>query len=273
MVEELKNFSKLDTKIMGIVNTTPDSFTDGGQFLEADKAFNHAVRLFKDGADIIDIGGESSRPNAKIVSLDKELKRTIAVIKKLRSITTKSISIDTTKTKVMQIAIENGANFVNDIYALQTDGAIDVVKNSGVEVCLMHMQNNPQTMQNNPKYDNIVDEIKFFFDNRINACLQAGIKQDKIILDVGFGFGKNFEHNIILLKNLSVFKSFGLRLLVGLSRKSMFENIIGKTKPKDRDIASLVAAQIAVQKGADIVRTHNVGFLSDAFKVTRKINE
>jgi dihydropteroate synthase len=219
------------------------------------------------GADIIDIGGESTRPGASEVSLEEELLRTIPIIESLRQKIKQKISIDTSKPEVMKAAIEAGASLVNDVNALQNPGALENVCDTQVDVCLMHMQGKPRTMQQNPKYKNVIDDIKDFFDQRILACKEYGIDESRIILDPGFGFGKTFEHNLEIMNRFSEFKSFGLRLLSGLSRKSMIGTMLNNADVSDRVIGSVTAAIITVQNGADIIRVHDVSETQDALDI------
>ncbi|NBQ34179.1 MAG: dihydropteroate synthase [Gammaproteobacteria bacterium] len=253
--------------IMGVLNVTPDSFSDGGQFTQKEIAIHRAIEMVNQGADIIDIGGESTRPGASEVSLEEELLRTIPIIESLRQKIKQKISIDTSKPEVMKAAIEAGASLVNDVNALQNPGALENVCDTQVDVCLMHMQGKPRTMQQNPKYKNVIDDIKDFFDQRILACKEYGIDESRIILDPGFGFGKTFEHNLEIMNRFSEFKSFGLRLLSGLSRKSMIGTMLNNADVSDRVIGSVTAAIITVQNGADIIRVHDVSETQDALDI------
>ena len=252
---------------MGVLNVTPDSFSDGGQFTQKGIAIHRAIEMVNQGADIIDIGGESTRPGASEVSLEEELLRTIPIIESLRQKIKQKISIDTSKPEVMKAAIEAGASLVNDVNALQNPGALENVCDTQVDVCLMHMQGKPRTMQQNPKYKNVIDDIKDFFDQRILACKEYGIDESRIILDPGFGFGKTFEHNLEIMNRFSEFKSFGLRLLSGLSRKSMIGTMLNNADVSDRVIGSVTAAIITVQNGADIIRVHDVSETQDALDI------
>ena len=244
--------------IMGIVNVTPDSFSDGGQFFNTTAALNHAMQLLDEGATILDIGGESTRPGAPDVSLEDELQRVIPLINAIREQSDCVISIDTSKAEVMRQAIEAGADIVNDVRALQEPGAIDVVAQyPEVAVCLMHMQGQPRSMQNAPHYDDLASEINDFFNQRIAACEAAGIKQSQLILDPGFGFGKTLKHNYQILAQLNDYAQLGLPLLAGLSRKSMIGNLLNRDT-KDRLAGSLAGALIAAQNGAHIIRVHDV---------------
>ena len=257
---------------MGIVNVTPDSFSDGGQFSTTNAAVAHAMRLAEEGADILDIGGESTRPNATPVGLQQELDRVIPVIEALAKQINIPISIDTYKPQVMQAAIAAGVSMVNDVRALQEDGALAIVAKSDVGVCLMHMQGTPQTMQENPHYENVVSEVKAFLADRLRATMNrtnghAGLKAERVVLDPGFGFGKTREHNISLIQNLESLTELGQPLLVGLSRKS----VLGGDNADARLYASIAAAVIAAQKGAKILRVHDVKATVEALKVISAI--
>ena len=255
---------------MGIVNVTPDSFFDGGKFSQTNLAIAHALKLAEEGASILDIGGESTRPNAMPVSLQEELERVIPVIEALVSQVNIPISIDTYKPQVMQAAIATGASMVNDVRALQEDGALEVVANANVGVCLMHMQGTPQTMQQNPQYHNVLEDVKAFLNARLQASTHAGCKAANILLDPGFGFGKTREHNITLLQNLESLADLGQPLLVGLSRKSVLGQVTGNDIDA-RLYASIAASVIASMKGAKILRVHDVKATVEALKVVTAI--
>ena len=253
--------------IMGIVNVTPDSFSDGGQFFNTTAALNHAMQLLDEGATILDIGGESTRPGAPDVSLEDELQRVIPLINAIRKQSDCVISIDTSKAEVMRQAIEAGADIVNDVRALQEPGAVEVVAQyPDVVVCLMHMQGQPRSMQNAPHYDDLASEINDFFNQRIAACEAAGIKQSQLILDPGFGFGKTLKHNYQILAQFNDYAQLGLPLLAGLSRKSMIGNLLNRDT-KDRLAGSLAGALIAAQNGAHIIRVHDVRETADVLGV------
>lgn len=256
-------------RIMGIVNVTPDSFSDGGQFSSTELAIEHALELVAEGADILDIGGESTRPGATPVSLEDELARVIPVIQALSQKVSVPISIDTYKPEVMRQAIVAGASIVNDIRALQEPGALEVVAASSAGVCLMHMQGNPQTMQLDPQYENVVEEVKAFLQARQQAATDAGISKQRIVLDPGFGFGKRTVHNIALIQNLDKLTAIG-SLLVGLSRKSVLGAIAGGDE-QQRLHAGLAASVISAMKGAKILRVHDVKATVDALKVVTAI--
>ena len=258
-------------QVMGIVNVTPDSFSDGGKFSQANIAVAHALELVKEGAAILDIGGESTRPNAIPVSLHEELDRVIPVIEALvNEFKAKQvnipISIDTYKPAVMQAAIDAGASMVNDVRALQEAGALEVVAKSKVGVCLMHMQGTPQTMQVNPQYNDVINDISAFLQARLQATIDAGVPASRILLDPGFGFGKTREHNITLIQQLESFANLGQPLLVGLSRKSILGQVTGNDVDA-RLYASIAASVIAAQKGAKILRVHDVGATVEALKI------
>ena len=255
---------------MGVINTTPDSFSDGGQFLNTKAAFKQARKLIEDGADILDIGGESTRPGAQKVSVQEELNRTIPVIQGIRQFSDIPISIDTSKPQVMLAAAEAGVDMINDVYALQLEGALQAAADTKLPVCLMHMQGNPLTMQQNPEYRNVVESVIQFLQLRISAAQAAGIERDKLIIDPGFGFGKTLQQNLQLLNSLSDFKVLDLPLLVGISRKSMLGLIIDKPV-EERLYASLSAAVIAAQAGADIIRVHDVIETRDALAVVQAL--
>lgn len=252
--------------VMGIVNVTPDSFSDGGRLGQS--AIDHARQLITEGADIIDIGGESTRPGAIPVSLEEELFRVIPVIQALPGV---PISIDTFKPEVMRAAILAGAQMVNDINALQDPLAMQIVAASNVAVCLMHKRGAPQTMQVQPEYDDVVTEVSAFLRDRVAAVREAGIAQDRIVVDPGFGFGKTLAHNLALLRELHRFAELGVPVLAGLSRKSMLGALTGQDA-SNRMSASVAAALIAVQRGAAIVRVHDVRATVDALEILNAIN-
>jgi len=258
-------------KVMGIVNVTPDSFSDGGRHLSYDAAIAHARRMIEHGADILDIGGESTRPGALVVSEQQELDRVLPVIEGLHDIAV-PISIDTWKPAVMRAALAAGASMVNDINALQAPEALATVASSDAAVCLMHKQGTPQTMQQRPDYENVIAEVYEFLRERIAAAEAAGIARGRIVVDPGFGFGKTLAHNLDLLKNMQAFSGFGVPVLAGLSRKSMLGAITGRNVD-ERLSASVVAALIAAQRGASIVRVHDVRETVDALKIWNSVCE
>ncbi len=256
--------------VMGIVNVTPDSFSDGGRYASTEKAIAHALQLVADGAQILDIGGESTRPGATPVALEEELSRVIPVIQALAATAGVPLSIDTYKPQVMQAAIQAGAHIVNDVRALQEPGALEIVAQSKAGVCLMHMQGTSQTMQQDPVYDNVVAEVREFLQQRLSAALAAGISADRIVLDPGFGFGKRTAHNLALLQRMGEIASLGRPLLVGLSRKSVLGQLLG-SEGDERLHVSIAASVVAVMKGASIVRVHDVKASVDALKVAAAV--
>ena len=259
------------SRVMGILNVTPDSFSDGGRYASTNKAVEHALQLIEEGADILDIGGESTRPGATPVSLNEELSRVIPVIEALVKIVKVPLSIDTYKPEVMRTAISAGVDIVNDINALQAPTALDVVSASNVGVCLMHMQGTPQTMQLDPQYKDVLAEVNAFLTARLQATIAAGINKNRILLDPGFGFGKRTAHNITLLQQLQHLASIGQPLLVGLSRKSVLGQMLGDNKT-DRVSASIATSVIAAMKGANVLRVHDVKATVDALKVVTTVN-
>ena len=252
--------------LMGILNITPDSFSDGGKYLTLNKALKRAHEMIEEGVDIIDIGGESTRPGSEPVSADEELKRIIPIIEALKKDSDIAISVDTYKAEVMKEVIDMDVAMINDVYALRQPGAIDVIKHSKVGICLMHMQGTPQTMQINPQYTNVVNEVKLFLEARANDLVSEGIDKSRMILDPGFGFGKTFEHNIELLQHLESFHSLKLPLLVGLSRKSFIRKILSG-EHDDHLSGSIAAAIFSVIKGAKILRVHDIKETKSALKV------
>jgi dihydropteroate synthase len=256
--------------IMGIVNVTPDSFSDGGLHATTEAAVAHALRLIEEGADILDIGGESTRPGSQPVPLDVELKRVLPVLEGLKYVNA-PLSADTRKPEVMREALRAGASMINDVNALAADGALQAVAKSDAAICLMHKQGEPLTMQVNPQYHDVVAQIKAFLGSRVEAALAAGIARERIVIDPGFGFGKTVEHNLVLLRNLEQFRELGVPLLVGLSRKSVLGKIASR-ETGERGYSSAAAALIAVMKGAKIVRVHDVGATRDALAVYRAVS-
>ena len=256
--------------IMGVLNITPDSFSDGGVFFSAEKALEQAHRMVSEGAAIIDVGGESTRPGATPVSLDEELDRVIPVIEALGKALSVPLSIDTRKPEVMQAAVAAGAGLVNDVNALQETGAVEVVARLGVPVCLMHMQGIPGSMQDSPDYQDVVAEVGGFLKDRAQACIAAGISQKQIILDPGFGFGKTVEHNLQLLHHLDELVASGFPVLAGLSRKSLIGKVLGLPVDK-RLYPGIALAVLAVWKGAAIVRCHDVRETSEAIRMCQAV--
>lgn len=257
--------------VMGIVNVTPDSFSDGGKFFDPQDAIKHGLRLIEEGADILDIGGESTRPHAEPVSIDEEISRVVPVIKALAE-TGKIISIDTRYAETMRAAIEAGVGFINDISALQGTGSLEVAAQSGLPVCLMHMKGEPKTMQENPVYQDVVAEVFDFLKERVEACNQVGISKENIYADIGIGFGKTLEHNIALFQNLEKFHELGVKLLLGASRKRFIEKIAGGVTD-ERLGGSLAAALRGYEAGAHILRVHDVAQTVQALKVWQAIRQ
>ncbi len=256
--------------VMGILNVTPDSFSDGGRFDDRRSAKRHAAAMAGQGAAIIDIGGESTRPGSRGIGAQEELDRVIPVIEAVRSVTDVPISIDTTKAVVMREAVAAGAAMINDVCALQGEGALEAAADLQVPVCLMHMQGEPRTMQANPSYDDVVAEVAAFLDGRAVACVEAGLAADLLVVDPGFGFGKTRRHNIELLANLRQLRARGRPVLFGASRKSTLGELTGRDVD-ERMAASVAAAVIAVMNGADIVRVHDVDATIDALRVAQAV--
>ncbi|EFP96004.1 dihydropteroate synthase [Vibrio caribbeanicus] len=256
--------------VMGILNVTPDSFSDGGRFLALDNALAQAKRMIEAGVSIIDIGGESTRPGAPDVELEEELQRVIPVIEAIRSEHNVWISIDTSKAEVMKQAALAGADIINDVRALQEPGALEVAATLGLPICIMHMQGQPRTMQENPTYDNLLEDVGVFLQQRIEQCESAGIQREQLILDPGFGFGKTLQHNYQMLANLESFHQFGLPILAGMSRKSMLFKLLEKT-PSECVAASISCATIAAFKGAQIIRVHDFEETLDAMKIVSMV--
>lgn len=259
-------------QIMGILNFTPDSFSDSGQFFSLDKALRQVEKMLNKGANIIDIGGESTRPNAAIIPPEQELERVVPLVEAVRQRFDCLISVDTSKAVVMQESAQAGADIINDIRALQEPNALETAAQLKLPVCLMHMQGSPQTMQQHPQYDDVVEEVANFLNQRIFACLNHGIEKSHILLDVGFGFGKTVQHNYQLLKHLKLFSQSGYPILAGLSRKSMIGNVLNKPV-EQRVIGSIAGALIAIQNGAKIIRVHDVAETADMLKIWQAIEE
>lgn len=257
--------------VMGILNVTPDSFSDGGQFNSLEKALQQAERMIKAGVSIIDIGGESTRPGAPEVTLEDELSRVIPAIKAIRANFDVWISIDTSKAEVMRQAVEAGADLINDVRALQEPGALEAAAQAQVPVCLMHMKGQPRTMQANPSYDDVFTDVEDFLKERVEACEAVGIPKEQLVLDPGFGFGKTIEHNYHLLAHLEKFHTLGLPILAGISRKSMIFKLLDKA-PADCMVGSVTCATIAAIKGAQIIRVHDVEDTLEAMKIIEVMN-
>lgn len=254
--------------LMGILNVTPDSFSDGGSYNRLDAALAHAERLLADGADILDIGGESTRPGAPYVSPEEELQRVLPVLERLAALQV-PLSLDTRRTSVMRAALQAGAvDLINDVSALEDDGALALVAAANVGICLMHKQGNPDTMQQQPDYADVVQEVGSYLARRIELCLAHGIARDRLLADPGFGFGKTLEHNLDLLRELPQLEVLaGAPLLVGMSRKSMLGAITGEQQPDQRLGASVAAALLAAQRGAKVIRVHDVKATHQALQV------
>jgi dihydropteroate synthase len=252
-------------RVMGVINVTPDSFSDGGHHAGVDAAYAQAQRMLEAGAAIIDIGGESTRPGAAPVPLDEELRRVLPVVHAVSRLPV-VVSVDTSKPEVMQAAIDAGAGMINDVRALAAPGALQVVARADVAVCLMHMQGEPASMQQRPAYDDVVTEVVAFLRQRVEDCRLGGIGADRVLVDPGFGFGKTIAHNLELLRRLAEVVAIGLPVLVGLSRKSMLARLTGRA-PGERVAGSVALALLAVQAGARIVRVHDVPETVDALKV------
>jgi dihydropteroate synthase len=253
-------------RVVGIVNVTPDSFSDGGKHESADAAIAHGLRLAEEGADVLDIGGESTRPGAREVTIEDELARVIPVIEALAKRTSLPISVDTSKAEVMRAAVAAGAGMINDVYALRREGALDAAAALKVPVVLMHMHGTPADMQAEPAYEDVVGEVHTFLAQRIFACEMAGLAKKQLVIDPGFGFGKNRDHNLALLAQLARFVELGVPVLAGLSRKRTIGDITGRAMD-ERVHGSVAAALIAVQNGASLVRVHDVAATVDALKV------
>jgi dihydropteroate synthase len=255
-----------EPRVMGVLNVTPDSFSDGGRYADLDAAVARAERMVEEGAAIVDVGGESTRPGASPVSSDEEIRRVVPVIERLVSRVAVPVSVDTSKPEVMRAAVGAGAQMINDVRALRVPGALVSAASSGAAVCLMHMQGEPATMQSAPAYRDVVADVRGFLDARVAACLSAGIPREKICIDPGIGFGKLPEHNLALLAGLAGIGEPSLPVMVGVSRKSLVGMITGRP-PADRLAGSVAFAALAVARGARIVRAHDVAATVDAVKV------
>ena len=260
------------TQVMGVLNTTPDSFSDGGQFSDLDAALKHAEKMVQEGAAIIDVGGESTRPGAAKVGLQQEMDRVIPVVEKIASNLDVCISVDSSSPEIMLAAKRAGAHLLNDVRALQREGALQAASDSQLPVCLMHMQGEPDSMQNDPSYAQVLDDVYLFLAKRIQACNQMGIENSQILVDPGFGFGKSLEHNFRLLNKLESLKTLGVPVLIGLSRKSMVAAALADKQGNPRAVdgrlhGSVAGAVIAAMKGAHIVRVHDVLPTVDALKM------
>lgn len=259
-------------QVMGILNVTPDSFSDGNEFSDSAKAVQHAVSMAAQGATIIDVGGESTRPGAKEISDQEELDRVLPVIEAIAQRVEVIISIDTRRPPVMTAAASAGASMINDVFALRMDGALEAAAGTGCAICLMHMQGEPRTMQQKPEYDDVVEEVGNFLSDRISACVEAGIKAESLLVDPGFGFGKDDSHNITLLAKLDVLQELGRPILVGLSRKRTLGHLTGRAVG-ERGASSLAAAVLAYLHGASVIRSHDVAATVDALKIAAAVRE
>jgi len=260
-------------QVMGIVNVTPDSFSDGGVHASVDAAVAHALRLVGEGADLLDIGGESTRPGAEDVGIEEELRRVLPVIERLARETAVPISIDTSKPEVMRAAVAAGAGMINDICALRREGALAAAAELGVPVVLMHMQGEPRSMQAAPHYDDVVNDVHRFLAERIFAAEMAGMARKQLVIDPGFGFGKNDAHNFTLLAQLQRFTELGVPVLAGLSRKRSLGTLTGREVPSERVHASVAAHLVAAQRGARLLRVHDVAAMVDALKVWQAVED
>ena len=257
-------------RVMGIVNVTPDSFSDPGRHLASDSALEAALRMLDEGAAIIDIGGESTRPGSTPVPAAVQLERILPVIEGLRRESGAPIAVDTGNAVVMSAAVAAGADMINDVYALQQPGALEAAAVSGAGICLMHMRGRPATMQDAPSYDRLPGDVVAFLSDRVRACRAAGIADDRLVVDPGFGFGKTDEHNLVLLAGLGELRALGLPVLVGLSRKGTLGRLTGR-RVDERLAAGVAAAVLAVERGASIVRTHDVAATVDALKIAAAV--
>lgn len=258
-------------RIVGVVNVTPDSFSDGGQLHDTQAAIAHALKLSEQGADILDVGGESTRPGATTVPVDEEIGRVVPVIEALAREGC-LVSVDTNKPEVMRAALAAGAGMVNDVAALRAPGAMEAVAASGAAVCLMHMQGDPQSMQQSPRYADVVDEVKQFLRARVQVCEAAGIARERLVIDPGFGFGKTLQHNLALLKHLGELAELDVPILAGLSRKSMLGTLTGRVVD-EREFAGVAAHLMAVAQGARLLRVHNVMAMRDALAIWNAVEE
>ena len=256
---------------MGVLNVTPDSFSDGGRFLEIDQAIEQGLRMVEDGAGFIDVGGESTRPGAEPVSDEAELRRVVPVIEALARRVSVPISIDTSKPSVMRAAVQAGAELINDVYALRAPGALEAARETGAAVCLMHMQGEPRTMQVEPHYEHVVHEVRSFLEERVDACLNIGIELDRLVVDPGIGFGKQLQHNLALLAAIPDLSVRQRPVLIGVSRKSMFKTLLGRDVD-ERLPGALAVATASVLAGARLIRAHDVRATVDAIKVAQALH-
>lgn len=258
------------THVMGILNTTPDSFSDGGQYQQLDAALRHVERMLEEGATLIDVGGESTRPGADPVSVDQELQRVVPVVEAIKARFDTIVSIDTSTPEVMRDSAAVGAGLINDVRALLRPGALQAAAQSGLPVCLMHMRGDPKNMQDAPRYESILNEVGRFLSERVEACEQAGIAREKLLLDPGFGFGKTLEHNLELFAQMHLLQPQGLPLLVGVSRKSMIGQLLQRPV-EERLAGGLALTSLAVARGARIIRAHDVAATVDAVRMTEAV--
>ncbi len=258
--------------VMGVLNVTPDSFYDGGRYSNIDVAYDHAQTMIAAGADILDLGGESSRPGAKPISVQEELDRVMPILERLLAADPIALSVDTCKPQVMIEAIKLGAACINDIGALRAEGALEAVASSDIPVCLMHMQSNPQTMQDAPHYQDVVEEVDDFFAQHIQRCVDAGVSRSRLILDPGFGFGKTVQHNLTVVNRLAQFQHHGLPIMLGVSRKSTIGTLLDQP-PSGRLAGGLALATYAMLVGVSIMRTHDVLETKQAFKIIQEMHK
>ncbi|MGH8222014.1 MAG: dihydropteroate synthase [Woeseiaceae bacterium] len=258
-------------RVMGILNVTPDSFSDGGRFVDRDQALRHAVAMAEAGAAIIDVGGESTRPGATPVSAQQQIERVVPVIEAVCAHADVPVSVDTGRPEVMRAAVAAGATMINDVYALRLEGALGAAASLDVPVCLMHMQGMPGSMQEDPRYDDVVGEVLEFLRQRVRDCEAAGIPRQRLLADPGFGFGKTDRHNLELLNKLERFTSLGVPLLVGLSRKRTLARLTGRGLDR-RESAGIAAAVLAAERGASIIRTHDVAATVDALAIAEAVS-
>ncbi|WP_448612655.1 dihydropteroate synthase [Modestobacter sp. URMC 112] len=257
--------------VSGILNVTPDSFSDGGRFLAGDRALEQGLRLAAGGADLIDVGGESTRPGARQPTVEEELDRVVPVVAALARRVSVPLSVDTSRPEVMRAAVAAGAGMVNDVRALRRPGALAAVAELGVPVCLMHMQGSPVSMQRDPRYADVVADVRGFLAERLRACRRAGVPDEHLVVDPGFGFGKTLPHNLALLSGLGGLRALGVPVMVGVSRKSMLGELTGRAVP-DRLAGSLAAALLAAQHGARVLRVHDVAATRDALAVLSAVD-
>ncbi|MFT6429701.1 MAG: dihydropteroate synthase [Halopseudomonas sp.] len=255
---------------MGILNVTPDSFSDGGRYLRLDQALRHVQQMLEEGATLIDVGGESTRPGADPVSASQELDRVLPVVEAISQRFDTIISVDTSTPQVMCESASAGAGMINDVRALQRDGALMAAAQTGLPVCLMHMQGEPQHMQQTPQYASVIDEVSAFLIERVTACVQAGIPANRLLLDPGFGFGKTLEHNLQLFAGIESLRPAGIHLLVGVSRKSMIGQLLGRSVDQ-RLAGGLALAALAVRSGARIIRAHDIAQTLDVVRMTEAV--